>query len=85
MNKFICDEKKYLVCRTNEEGREDLAQIDEYSGNIYWIGEMNNIYKFKTIEDAKAFKLSQENLSKAIGKKWKFEILEEHSVVSKGE
>ncbi|MFR3737091.1 MULTISPECIES: hypothetical protein [Anaerococcus] len=85
MSKFICDEKKYLVCRTSEEGREDLAQIDEYSGNIYWIGEMNNIYKFKTIEDAKAFKLSQENLSKAIGKKWKFEILEEHSVVSKGE
>lgn len=85
MNKFICDEKKYLVCRTNEEGREDLAQIDEYSGNIYWIGEMNNVYKFKTIEYAKAFKLSQENLSKAIGKKWKFEILEEHSVVSKGE
>lgn len=85
MSKFICDEKKYLICRTNEEGREDLAQIDEYSGNIYWISEMNNIYKFKTIEDAKAFKLSQENLSKAIGKKWKFEILEEHSVVSKGE
>ena len=85
MSKFICDEKKYLICRTNEEGREDLAQIDEYSGNIYWIGEMNNVYKFKTIEDAKAFKLSQENLSKAIGKKWKFEILEEHSVISKGE
>lgn len=85
MSKFICDEKKYLVCRINEEGREDLAQIDEYSGNIYWIGEMNNIYKFKTIEDAKAFKSSQESLSKAIGKKWKFEILEEHSVVSMGE
>ena len=62
-----------------------LAQIDEYSGNVYWISEMNNIYKFKTIEDAKTFKLSQESLSKTIGKKWKFEILEEHSVVRKSE
>lgn len=85
MSKFICDEKKYLVCRTNEEGREDLAQIDEYSGNIYWVNTLERVYRFENIDDAKSFKLSQESLAKSLKKEWKFEILEEHSVVSKGE
>lgn len=85
MSKFICDEKKYLVCRTNEEKREDLAQIDEYSGNIYWVNTLERVYRFENIDDAKSFKLSQESLAKSLKKEWKFEILEEHSVVRKSE
>ncbi|MDU1316662.1 hypothetical protein [Anaerococcus hydrogenalis] len=85
MSKFVCDEKKYLVSRTNEEGREELAQIDEYSGNIYWINTLDRVYRFENIEDAKSFKLSQESLAKSLKKEWKFEILEEHTIVNEGE
>lgn len=84
MSKFVCDEKKYLVSRTNEE-REDLAQIDEYSGNIYWINTLDRVFRFESIDDAKSFKLSQESLAKSLKKEWKFEILEEHTIVNEGE
>lgn len=83
MSKFVCDEKKYLVSRTNEE-REDLAQIDEYSGNIYWINTLDRVYRFESIDDAKSFKLSQESLAKSLKKEWKFEILEERTIVNEG-
>lgn len=85
MSEFICDEKRYLVSRTNEEKREDLAQIDEYSGNIYWVNTLERVYRFENIDEAKSFKLSQENLAKSLKKEWTFEILEEHTVVNKGE
>lgn len=83
MSVYEEDRKRYVLVRSGLEDREDLATIDNYSGNIYWNTSIDDCTKFETKKECEELLKLQEGLGKLLKKDWKFEILEEHRVVSK--
>ena len=83
MSRFEEDKKRYILVRIGEDEREDVANVDSYSGNIYWNGRVDEATKFDTVEEAKEFMGVQVTMGKILKKNWKFEILEEHRVINK--
>lgn len=83
MSRFEEDKKRYVVVRSGQDEREDVASIDPYSGNLYWNDRVDGATKFETVEEAKEFMNVQETMGKLLKKDWKFEVLEEHRVIGK--
>ena len=83
MSRFEEDKKRYIVVRRGQDGREDVASIYSYSGNLYWNDGVDGATKFETIEEAKEFMNIQSTMAKLLKKDWKFEVLEEHRVIAK--
>ena len=83
MSVYEEDRKRYVLVRSSLEDREDLATIDDYSGNIYWTSRFDDCTKFETKEECEELLKLQEGLGKLLKKDWTFEILEEHRVVRK--
>ena len=83
MSRFEEDKKRYVVVRSGQDDREDVANIDSYSGNLYWNDRVDGAIKFEAIEEAKEFMNIQSTMGKLLKKDWKFEVLEEHRVIAK--
>lgn len=80
MSKYQEDKKRYIVSRKVDD-IEAIANIDDYSGNIYWTESIENASKFDTIEEAKKFIGLQKDLSKLLKKDYEYKVLEEHRVI----
>ena len=83
MSMYEEDRKRYVLVRSGLEDREDLATIDNYSGNIYWNTTIDDSTKFETKGECEELLKLQEGIGKLLKKDWKFEILEEHRVVNR--
>lgn len=83
MSRFEEDKKRYVLARNGFENKEDLASVDEYSGNVYWTNLPDNASKFDTIDEVKELMEIQNAMNKLLKKDWEYEILEEHRIVSK--
>lgn len=81
MSKYQEDRKRYIVAKKIDEV-ESLANIDDYTGNIYWTESIENARKFETKDEANKFIKLQSELSKLLDKECEFKLLEEHRVIT---
>lgn len=80
-SKFIKDITNYIVVRKQDES-EMLAQFDRYNGNIYWTDDIENATKFESKESANQFSNLQNQISNLMNLNFKFNVLENHNVIS---
>ena len=75
------DKKEYLICRMDKEGKEGLAYMDPYSGNLSFYSTIETASRIGSLDEAKEIVKAQETLAKIINRDDKFKILEIETII----